>query len=415
MVEGLNLAKVDDLLSNVNNIAKKYDDDAQKTGSIFNIFKILNISTKETAICRVMVDLLSPNGSHRQGGDFLRLFLQKCLGVSDFTDNDIQDSYVLRECQTDDGRPIDISISVGKHFLPIEVKINANDQPAQCYDYFEDSKYKGADKLYYLTKFGTPPSIKSVMSVCGKYELPKSRHSNGDKYRDVVQISFSEHIVSWLEECLTLQSMSKKAPISAIILQLITVIKQFSYLSEDEMMNEVIELISQSRQNIDNARIISEALEASKEIAAKRFYDKFKEGFTIDLEQIESKIPIYVFEKNAIDDVSVVFGLDYGPNYPLFIRLGMVKNMENTYYRDIGVATKLREKYKHTENQKYDWGICYNTLTFNNIKRLNFNNYNQLPIFFDDEKLDSLVGNAIEQAKDLLSEYKERFLLHNRA
>ena len=45
------------LLDRVGSILEKYDTIARETGGSFNIFEIADISTKETAICRVNVGL----------------------------------------------------------------------------------------------------------------------------------------------------------------------------------------------------------------------------------------------------------------------------------------------------------------------------------------------------------------------
>ena len=46
----------------------------EDTGSQFNIFEILGIGTREVYMCRVLAELLNPNGLHCQGTKYLDLF-----------------------------------------------------------------------------------------------------------------------------------------------------------------------------------------------------------------------------------------------------------------------------------------------------------------------------------------------------
>ena len=45
----------------------------------FNLIRLLGAKTDEVKICRLLYELLSPNGSHSQGSKFLRLFYSMVL------------------------------------------------------------------------------------------------------------------------------------------------------------------------------------------------------------------------------------------------------------------------------------------------------------------------------------------------
>ena len=62
------------LLQSVQDIKDKYDAIYKNNGTYFNIFDITNISTDEVRICRIIKELIDPNGSHYQGDIYLKLF-----------------------------------------------------------------------------------------------------------------------------------------------------------------------------------------------------------------------------------------------------------------------------------------------------------------------------------------------------
>ena len=51
----------------------------ENTGNQFNIFEIIGISTREVYMCKVLAELLSPKGCHRQGTKYLELFCERFL------------------------------------------------------------------------------------------------------------------------------------------------------------------------------------------------------------------------------------------------------------------------------------------------------------------------------------------------
>ena len=121
-------------------------------GENFNIFSILNLETDEVNThCRLLYELLSPNGCHGMGDRFLRAFFEivlhkpYCESVS-----------VYRECtiekQTDDdyGR-IDLLIRGNDICYPIEVKIYAGDQWGQIDRYSRFASKAKEHQVYYLT------------------------------------------------------------------------------------------------------------------------------------------------------------------------------------------------------------------------------------------------------------------------
>ena len=128
----------------------------------YNMFHVLGVEGKEVIMCRFLADLLDPNGFHKKGIIFLRMFLEKVLGVNGLSDQLLLNTIVAREYAIDTDRRIDIAIYNYKFFIPIEVKIYAGEQKNQCFDYYEyASKHCQETKIVYLTRFASEPSVYS--------------------------------------------------------------------------------------------------------------------------------------------------------------------------------------------------------------------------------------------------------------
>ena len=126
-----------ELLIHAKHIHDKYVAINQHTGEFFNIFQVLNVHYKEVPICRVLYELLSPEGSHGQGVAYLEIFMKDVLGIdkNSLSEDEWRYIKVERERVIDSKRRIDLVIETPKKFIPIEVKIYAGEQEQQCLDY----------------------------------------------------------------------------------------------------------------------------------------------------------------------------------------------------------------------------------------------------------------------------------------
>lgn len=282
------------LLSQVGQIAKKYDEIYKNTGGYFNIFSIANIDSDEVVICRVIKELLDPKGSHYQGAAYLELFMECVLGRTDFDIEVLNHSFVEREKLIDNNRRIDLFISIpGKADIPIEVKIYAGDQPSQCRDYFE---YAVNSKLYYLTLDGHKPSKESVLDLASE---------------SVQTISFGKEIIEWLEACLKLPGTIRIAPIREIILQLIDILRKLTNQAEDKMEKEVIDLVMESKDSFKIAELIMSAVREAESM----MYDKYFRALN---ERICAKYPQLVDWPDDMEEEYNQYGVYY-----------IVKNLED--------------------------------------------------------------------------------------
>jgi hypothetical protein len=247
------------LLDGVTDIIKRYEEDWQKTGEKYNIFKVAGIAHKEVIMCRVLADLLNPQGKHGQGSRYLRLFWETIAPkLPEKFPLDVEHTKVTAEYIIDENRRIDITLEDGKVFVPIEVKIWAPDLSRQAADYFDFAKTKNECHVpvLYLTVDGHEPSAVS------KADMGKD---------DYVSLSFKQDILAWLEACAKENATEAVIPLRENLKQLIAAVKSLCGKSEDaEMENEIFKLVTKDDDTVRAALAISGATD---------FGDKAREAF----------------------------------------------------------------------------------------------------------------------------------------
>lgn len=190
--------------------------------SEYNFFDVLAIGENEKVMCRFLADLLSPDGAHGLGGLFLRSFLREVLPGIPLGDALLSRTTSQTEFPISGDRRIDIVLQNSRYFIPIEVKINAGEQPGQCYDYCQYAKNA---PLVYLTKFGTAPSEYSRKKPDGTDILPLDR---------IRCVSWSGHICRWLTDLLP----QLDGPLKTAVTQYIEAIHMFTDKQEWKIMEK---------------------------------------------------------------------------------------------------------------------------------------------------------------------------------
>lgn len=138
------------LLYQVKSILEKEELSRKMTGKSFNVFDVLGMRNDEVKITSFIYEFISPQGSHGKKDLYLKLFLKYVLKIS-MEEEELRTCRVQREYVLDSNRRIDLVISTQNRLIPIEVKIQAVDQPKQCYDYYQVAKNSC---VFYLTLFG---------------------------------------------------------------------------------------------------------------------------------------------------------------------------------------------------------------------------------------------------------------------
>jgi hypothetical protein len=247
------------LLKEIAVIQKRFEDEAHKTGSKFNIFEITGSGRKEVPMCRVLAELFDPKGRHGKGSLYLKLLWETVSPkLPDALKNlDLDTARVSTEYPTDAMRRIDITIEAGRVFVPIEVKIGAGDQQDQIRDYFDFARKH---------KNGGAPVPVLYLTLDG--HLPTSAHSP-DEYRT---LSFNDDIIPWLEECLVQRETENTHGVRETLKQLVGAVKQLCDNSEDtKMTNEIFEMVAQSANSVKAALAMSEAAGLFKRKALEAF------------------------------------------------------------------------------------------------------------------------------------------------
>ena len=264
-----------ELLLHAKHIHDKYETINKYTGESFNVFKVLNVHYKEVPICRMIHELLSPEGGHGQGTAYLELFMEEVLAIqkNSLADDEWNSIKVEREKVIDNNRRIDLVIKTQSRFIPIEVKIYAEDQEKQCLDYFNyANNVCGKDApttLFYLTRFGTMPSEYST--------------KNDDRLK-IVAISFTHHILPWLEKCLQNKETWRLSTVSNTIYQLIDAIKDFTNGKKDLEMEEIAQYLRESKENLQDALRIENAVNAVRRSVLEELFNGVEKAINGSIE-----------------------------------------------------------------------------------------------------------------------------------
>lgn len=158
----------------------------------------------ERELTGLMYELLSPEKNPERGRLYLELFDKHVLRLN-MSAAELDSAKFYGEYPTQligRTRYIDLAIITSRRFIPIEVKIEAGDQPTQCYDYWREAKLH-TDKyflseppvLYYLTPEGYSPSTESAKDFSYVGDLNLIRLDKIDN------VAFRSELIHWLDAC----------------------------------------------------------------------------------------------------------------------------------------------------------------------------------------------------------------------
>jgi hypothetical protein len=266
---------IDQLLSDVEAVARRHDELCAATGELFNIFSVLGLETAEVRThSRLIAELLDPKGSHGLAGAFLRLFLDQ-FGIKDFDIGNATvevEFYIGPKCETangPEGGRIDILISAGDRLLIIENKIYASDQKDQLLRYYNYARKRGTMTwLFYLTRDGDEPS------------------SPSDGYPQKMTltcISYKTDMLKWLEAC-------KKEAVAfplvrETISQYVNLIRALTNQNRsNKMNNEIVDAIVKDPDRLSAFFALTNASDS----VLRKIYEKLKS----DVKEIAAKLEL---------------------------------------------------------------------------------------------------------------------------
>jgi len=272
----MELHKFQSLLDQVGTRIKHGEEIAREKGENFNIFKILNLETRENQTHSAFLrEMLDPKGSHEMGGIFLTHFLSQIRTKLSEEKTNVLSVIKSEQCtvktehsigQNDliekTGGRFDIFINYNKSYnksynIVIENKIYAADQEAQIERYCKHER--DSSIVYYLTLEGTEPTPNSK----GSFESGK----------DFFLLSYRSDIISWLEICM--KEATEKPILRETIKQYIILLKKLTnQLTNQKMEAEIKNLI---RKNLCEARKVYDLYSPVLSEIRKEFRDAVAE------------------------------------------------------------------------------------------------------------------------------------------
>ena len=239
------------LLGQAGGIVREAKAKLAASGELFNLFAITRIERVEVNTHSAMIaELLNPEGRHGKGGHFLKLFLST-MGFEH--ECSLSEARVHKEQTFSGYGRVDIVIHLRDHLILIENKIDALDGDQQLKRYDDIGKASGKKwQLWYLTKKGT--------------EAHASSHCDVSYHR----LSYQEHILDWLEQCIT---TSKESPaLQHAVIQYKNLVQKITGRAMTQTTrNAVIDLLTTS-DNLAVAEAIAQALPHAKGVILFGFF-----------------------------------------------------------------------------------------------------------------------------------------------
>jgi len=270
------------LLDKIKNISKELSADAIKE---YNLLKVLEVWNKEVMMCRILADILNPQGSHRQGTKYLKSFLMNILDMKEMSEKDIEGIGVYKEYLIENDRRIDIVLKNKTLFIPIEVKIYAKDQQGQCYDYYKhackECMFEKDARIVYLTIFKAYPSKESVSAPeDDELQVPEKK---------IVCKSFADDIRIWMEHLMH----AEEGIMRDVFRQYIEAIDDFSGRPNKEFIMKISKEISSSEENLRSGLQIVNAINQAKAEVLRYVMEEMEH-------QMEAIAPKYGLEKKDL-------------------------------------------------------------------------------------------------------------------
>ena len=251
------MEKLKSLLNDVSKIVVKekvLQEERRQRGELFNIFKVLHLSTAEVRLHSAFIaELLNPDGDHGLEESFLNSFINLVIkrieDLKDFEFDAISAKVTLEfdigpisKDGTKGGR-IDILLEdKSGQLIIIENKIDAGDQPMQLlryYNYAIEKKGSGsANKnfcILYLTKEGDVPNNISLGIKDKENNKPNEKANTKVQYEC---ITYKKDILEWLNHCIGIAALHPgvRETISQYIINLKNILSIMNDNNKQELM-----------------------------------------------------------------------------------------------------------------------------------------------------------------------------------
>jgi len=272
------------------------DDRAKIAHERFNIFTTLLPADDEVRLhTRFLHCLLDPNGLHDCGSLFLHLFFATLAGLPVEYENDAKNKpgipateqlwTVEREAPRDEVGRMDLLLKQTQPVfgIAIENKIYADEQTDQIWRYakFLTDNFTDDWCLFYLTLHGA-----------------KSNTHNGQPY---ICISYSKHILEWLEKCISATYLVPQ--IHQVILQYRQLVENLTDKNADSnIMKTVTDFVLENPNIMQYRSKVLQATDAAFVIFMSRLAAGILDGITMHFKaRLRSGLGIDQFVANPND------------------------------------------------------------------------------------------------------------------
>lgn len=263
------MEKVQLLLDQAGGLVREAKTKLAASGELFNLFSITRIERAEVNTHSAMIaELLSPEGRHGQGVHFLELFLST-MGFAH--ECSLSEARVQKEQTFAGYGRVDVVIHLRDHLILIENKIDALDGNQQLKRYDDIGKASGKNwQLWYLTKKGT--------------EAHATSHCDAS-YR---RLSYREHILDWLERCVS--SSSATPALQHALIQYKNLVQKITGRAMTHTTrNALIELLT-TGDNLQAAEAIAQALPHAKGKVLFGFFEAVRRALSARYAPVPSPI-----------------------------------------------------------------------------------------------------------------------------
>ena len=386
----------------------------KKSGSEFNIFKVLNLENKEVPIVRFLLELLNPNGCHYQGDYFLKSFIRNALSIGEekIGDDELIKAKVRREVSTIDNKRIDLTIETKSTYIGIEIKVYSHEHDHQLQFYSKElTRSSRHSYLYYLTPFGEESE-----------ELDKNKYES---------MSFKDDIIPWLIEAKNgLDDTLIRLKLN--LDQYICVLKNICGIETEETTMKVKDYILESEENVKCVKTLINALPKAQTQIMLNFFNGLKEELIDHSIEFDKKIfscneedikKYYESQKRVWPSINIKF-LDRQKdkiNHDIYLRLEVDFRLfigfivSDTGEKDVKIIDK---KTKELFSQVFDdmkvggennWWLVWKYIMIEN-EWVDFKSFNDNVIkLANKNNLTQLIKICVETIETLLKE-KEKVL-----
>src|SRR5690554_121838 len=308
------MKQIENLLNQISIINKKNNEILDATGGRFNMFRVCGVNHYENTHSAILAEFLNPNGTHGLKSKLLDCFIENLGEYFTVKKFNSERARVRTEHSSEEGR-IDLLIDDNqRRAIIIENKIYAGDQKEQLIRYNRYANmYENGYQIIYLTLHGDDASNQSGRDV------------------SYLSISYKDHIINWLEECV---SIAARSPIvRETIIQYINHLKQLTRQDMDRKnKEEITELLS----NIDNLR----AAQAIYQNYSATYNYIIKTYFNPKMEEWASEMGL-IYHYKSSDERFVVFNIT-NPKWQGKYWIGFTFERNRCHYGLCNNPTKFR-------------------------------------------------------------------------